>query len=1162
MRRLWRGTMLVMMLALASHGSAAPVCPQERDAALACAAASGDLAAVTGAIAGGADVNATVTLGAEEDVSPLGAAVFSGSLDIVDALLAGGADPARGDHDALMRAALLNDGPIFARMVAAIGKPGADTPPLALWVARRLPAARAAAMRAAFLDAIASDDETAQARSMAGALIAMQGLQEKPDGNAFEQMLAALVAQGHDLAAVDDEGNSLATLAAARNDGDLLTVLAARYGIAVGTTPVQLQARLVASAARGELSEVEALLAAGAKADAPAPDGRLALPEAAVSGSVETVRRLLAAGAGVDTAGTDQPRALVAAAESGNLAIVAALLDAGARNAAGQEPTDWALRAAVRAGWPQVVAYLVQRGADINEADPAGRSVLHGMVLHDAFMSPRRTLGAAQYSMPQLLRELGFDFANPRFSGSTLSSNMAGGKVDYAFLDALYTAGARAGAGELRMAILFESRAMLDWVLNHGARDLAGDLLGEAVDRLPRETPALALLDAGARPAPGAASLAMLRELAVWGGDKVLARLLAAGLEIPASNRFEVLQQMVDYGRANMLRLLIESGVDPSASNDNGETVLYRFVRDDARATGTRVVLTPPRIAALAVLVNAGLDVQKRNRFGQTAAMAAAAKPATVTRLDAVYAAVDTGGGTLHAAVRADDRFKVAQLLDGGADIDAADGFGRTPLTLALQLGRDAISEHLLLQGAAISFEARNGFQRADVDYPRSARVDTALRIRLLRDKRIDLGPAGARQPPAEVLRHFAANQAQALPDLVWSLKCVSRPPTCFGEVITLRGDPSTADPLRSASMKELATSSRRPIDDGERFALQQEWIYQGIIHSIEGELRVPACAFDEPGNPTCYGEVEVFNPNEAYGFPLREGLGGPEDVPAMPLVVVQNGRTENVYPGSSRRFDRSKGALTVKLGPRQSRLFGAETRIRWHRGPPRLPTTYEDRLRTQAYVDIARLQDRRRRIDAALGGSTPDAEDLLIERKTLDAAIRVRSADAALAYPEGIANDLRRRLVDIAAIDQNLVALHGALNADGILTAEEVEVQIAWIKARLSGCAAGGCLDLRNTLAMLERARAALSASSNAVHILLGQFEDEIDRQVRDYQSLILEYAQFVDPATLANMVPPKTRDIIRAKLSPRDTLIPDQAAGQNGAALRAQFGLPDPAP
>ncbi|MFD2499146.1 hypothetical protein ACFSTI_10315 [Rhizorhabdus histidinilytica] len=141
MRRLWRGTMLVMMLALASHGSAAPVCPQERDAALACAAASGDLAAVTGAIAGGADVNATVTLGAEEDVSPLGAAVFSGSLDIVDALLAGGADPVRGDHDALMRAALLNDGPIFARMVAAIGKPGADTLPGAM--GRPAPARRA-----------------------------------------------------------------------------------------------------------------------------------------------------------------------------------------------------------------------------------------------------------------------------------------------------------------------------------------------------------------------------------------------------------------------------------------------------------------------------------------------------------------------------------------------------------------------------------------------------------------------------------------------------------------------------------------------------------------------------------------------------------------------------------------------------------------------------------------------------------------------------------------------------------------------------------------------------------------------------------------------------------------------------------------------------------
>ncbi len=57
----------------------------------------------------------------------------------------------------------------------------------------------------------------------------------------------------------------------------------------------------------------------------------------------------------------------------------------------------------------------------------------------------------------------------------------------------------------------------------------------------------------------------------------------------------------------------------------------------------------------------------------------------------------------LHAAVRSGDVEAVRGELNGGADIDAADNWGRTPLIVALQQGKAAVVELLLARGANVA---------------------------------------------------------------------------------------------------------------------------------------------------------------------------------------------------------------------------------------------------------------------------------------------------------------------------------------------------------------------------------------------------------------------------------------------------------------------------
>lgn len=1149
--RLWTAMMILMLAVLARESASAG--PLE-DRQLVLAAGQGNISAVEAALARGAAVDVAVTFGGDDGakVTPLEAAVFGGSAEVLERLLAAYANPHAADYEAVSWAIRLNDAALAVPLIEALGEYGPEDPHLMLVVADRLPQARAEEVRRLFRESLAEPEAETL---LAIAMIYLGGREETPDGEGYRAIVDALLAAGFELEAKTDEGRTAAGVATTRSDSSLLT-----YLLAKGARPPESETasaanpnRLVSLARWSDVEAVRAALDAGADPSKPDSDGNYALPEAA-GRDPAMVDLLIGRGAAVDAYGPDQSRALVAAAEAGALPSITRLVAAGARiEAAPREFRDWPLRAAVRVAAAPAVELLIDLGADVN-AVVEERSVLHGISRHDGFMAGKRTLNKGHYAMPTLLKAHGFKFGQAGTDTSLFNSNIERNGSDLELLEALVEAGTTVGPAAVTIAIQYENPTLLDWLIRNKV-PLQSKHLITAARELPSERYLLRLLDAGVAPPTEAAERRELLDCIVrYNGPKSLARLLKAGLPIPREEHFPLLRQMVNYGRPALIRIATEQGVDPSAVDDSGYTVLHRFVIDDARAPGTQIVIRKTEIPALAALLDARLDMSKPNQWGDTVAKSAAKKAATQQRLQEIVAFSGGASLALHRAVRDNDMPSVAALLARGAKIDEQDEFGRTALTLALQLRRDGIAEHLLLSGAELTYTARNDYQLADVDQPMSDRLKTALRIRLLSSNLISLDANDARRAPHKSIDLFEANQKQGIADLRWQMRCLDCPVPVDSE---LWGDLATAGNPREAVRPECCKSTRKNTPETTTFTLSQLLIYKGLRRRVSATLQIPACNYSTDANPTCFPRVEVVNPNAGYHFPLQDRWGGPVDVPDMTMTVKQAGIPDRlVSAGATRIFDRSLGALTIELGPRESQLYDTSLTVRWKEGPQLGELKIEDGARTATYVAMARMRDRLATLEEAQVG-----ESSLPEMKTLHTALHIASAKAVEArYDETAENNLSRLIPILVALDVRVVALHRALTADSSLTADEIDVQLAVLDDLLRGCGPADCAERRATRELLGRARATLSTSSSALSTLLGQFQTEVDRLSRDYQSLILEAAAYVDRATMATWLADATRNQIKSKLTARDVFIRDTAAAGKGKELRLLFGLPDP--
>ena len=380
--------------------------------------------------------------------------------------------------------------------------------------------------------------------------------------------------------------------------------------------------------------------------------GRSPLHIAALANAPGLTAALVAAGADLEARDIDDMTPLHAAALADAPAAIAALLEAGAnieaRNLPGHTPLI--LASIVRS--PAAVAALLEAGADPDAHYRHGLTSLHVVpVPHPRFAHTREI----------------------RATTTILS----------ALLEAGADPNARSGSGLQWLCY----RPLVVTFPEGGATPLHG------VAGLDNPAAVAAVLEAGSD--PNALDVTGHPPLSYWAGrgedPVILTALLEAGAEFQTRD-IDGLSQLhlaAERDRPASVMALLDAGADLNARNNAGRTALH--------AATASIELHPSAVsmaaAAVAVLLDAGANPNARDSSGATPLqLAPAGSREMMSALMDAHAGRtvqspnvrDAFGYTaLHAAARVDSPRLIAALLEAGAEIDALDNEGNTPLLLA-----------------------------------------------------------------------------------------------------------------------------------------------------------------------------------------------------------------------------------------------------------------------------------------------------------------------------------------------------------------------------------------------------------------------------------------------------------------------------------------------
>ena len=487
-------------------------------------------------------------------------------------------------------------------------------------------------------------------------------------------------------------------------------------------------ALLLDAAERGDRAAAMQLLAKGANPNTPGPDGTTALMWAASNDDLELVRALIKAGANVTLKNQFGTSALTEAAIIGSAPVIEALLKAGAdpntKNPEGETP----LMAVARAGKVDAASRLLEAGADVNAKEEWGGQT--------ALMW---AAAQSQAEMVKLLASKGADL-NARgvirqWERKVITEPRPKDMNKGGFTPLLYAARegcvecarhlVAAGADRdledperitpLNMALLnlhFEFAALM---IKAGADVDKWDLFGRSplymaadvsslptkgngamavipsVDSVTALDVAKMLLDAGANPNLQLKRRPPYRDVPQdRGGDTILAQGATPLLRAARA------------GDAPLVDLLLKHKALVDLPSKEGVTPLMAAA---GLEFGTRVTRGRNRtnegvLATMRLLIDAGANVNARNvtdspRTGEySAAATAAARAGRGGRASQVPSASAVPHQTaLHGAAERGYTAFVKFLAENGADLQAKDANGRTPLDLAKGIGVPGIKQ-------------------------------------------------------------------------------------------------------------------------------------------------------------------------------------------------------------------------------------------------------------------------------------------------------------------------------------------------------------------------------------------------------------------------------------------------------------------------------------
>jgi len=405
---------------------------------------------------------------------------------------------------------------------------------------------------------------------------------------------------------------------------------------------------LTLAAQNGNAALVERLLGAGAKPDTASEEGQTALMTAARNGSVAAVRVLLKRGAQVGLAESFRGQtALMFAAGEGNTDATKLLLEFGAKRDERSKGGYTPLLFAVRNNRIETVKFLLEQGANVNDKIPDGTSALSMAILN------------ADFDLAALLLDSGADPNVPDPRGHPLHV----------------------------VVWLHQPGAPPDFAMN-----------GEDPRPVPRPRGTLSHLDIAKKLlAKGADPNALI----TWGDP----RFNSAGVARSPAN-LNIGRHYLTYqgatpfylaarnGDEPMMRVLAAAGADPMKSNRFGVTPLMAAACLDYYEGETAGpysgVPESQRLEAVKLALALGNQINARTTFGDYT-MIGTPEGTLLRYPDNFQELVALGMGdprfaemtALHGAVICNQPSIVKYLIEQGAEVNAKNRLGWTPLMIA-----------------------------------------------------------------------------------------------------------------------------------------------------------------------------------------------------------------------------------------------------------------------------------------------------------------------------------------------------------------------------------------------------------------------------------------------------------------------------------------------
>jgi ankyrin repeat protein len=364
-------------------------------------------------------------------------------------------------------------------------------------------------------------------------------------------------------------------------------------GAAQAAEPALITAVRSQSAAR-----VAAVLSENADVNAVAADGSTALLAAVELDDVALVDLLLAAGARVDLKNRHNVSPLAVAAMNGNAALLERLLARGARvdELSGEGQT--ALMLAAQNGRPEAVALLLEKGANVAAIEPfRGQTALMWAA------------GAGNADATRLLLEHGARVEDKSKAGFTaLLFAVRNAQLDALRVLLAHGANANAvapdGTSALGMAVVNAYYEVASMLLEHGADPNLPD---------PRGSPLH--------------TLAWLRKPGASGTAAVGGEAESVPVPVGKVTSLELAQQLLAHGANPNVRIDWREqrfGKEGGTARNPPDIELGRHLLTYVGATPFYVAAKNGDVALMRILVNGGADATITNKFGVTPLMVAA----------------------------------------------------------------------------------------------------------------------------------------------------------------------------------------------------------------------------------------------------------------------------------------------------------------------------------------------------------------------------------------------------------------------------------------------------------------------------------------------------------------------------------------------------------